>query len=1586
MIQQHKKILDDKTTETASNTDSSANAVQLKNNREYSVMQHKLAQKSVNQPVSFTPVQRKINNTGLPNNLKFGIENLSGHSMDDVKVHYNSDKPAQLNAHAYAQGTNIHLASGQEKHLPHEAWHVVQQKQGRVKPTIQMKGRVNVNDDKDLEKEADVMGAKSLTIQKKNNKNSYFSVRTTQLFSVVQRKEVTIDEQTFDTDDNKTVWDTFYIFQEDGNIEGFIKLISELKHKKALSKRLKQKWRKLENKDLRERDEPAVKRRTKRNKKKQNQFFKKPLVWEQKPIHSALEESDVTEQEVTAYKNDVENSSAWGTIDQAKTLALKYFIKFNIYVPVGNGNIIRSETIGKGRSYGRSLYFQGGNHFQVIIQKENGPFSLKNSTQKFALNNVLPRSDGSCLYDACYIIRYNKKANNEEIAKLRKYASRNTPTKAIKSEIRDLKGDKRNGRKIFGLGPEMKRILKTDVPDKISPEDLAAIHALYLEDMLTGGNTYQKDIELFYAEMKKEKKTVPKTKGKKNDLMVMGAHMSGDMYGVAASLALKPNMSVLIVTDKKHKGSETAMVDLFRQTIGSDRVYTEETENANSDWHKIQKSPGDRFKDFHTIPVTTETTILAEHFKNNAVETYKTIKESWIGTDKEKLQKEEEATIKFLEAIEMPPGNYALLWSKTGSLTHPHPQHYSSAESQNYLIDEISSMGWSPVNIGDDVAAKATKPSLIKFWDNKNYPVSFKLEGRIGQLKMLYYISRLSGYNIVSVGMRSGILEGPALLGLKVIYLEERGNAQAERWEKLLGNVPSFKRVLLDTPPGGIQKKHWIERILWRDYKSEVFQTAKDKIAKEIDAEPNAVMGILLDHEDLKEATEPLIKISKLQDKSTLEEKLTIVLTEANKDFKETTGGKENWVAERLKEYKTKAAKEETGEGLSNGELGTIKHLLVSWNDAPDNSKHITTKEFHKRTWGKSKEIDDSRDFQIEYLAKKLVHGLTPQNDRNKIALIRSQHPELNTTHAFQNLEVYFRLKIISDFKNEFATRPPELKDGVLTPILEELKPQLGTIAYELNCEKSGNPNYDLDFLLKNIKNPEKILQDLIGGGLNSEEIAGEFFKLGEGNLIISFNIWKMRQNKIAFLPQYKNAALLQPPLVGKQKEVYKLQENHNKVLAKMLPGKNDYFKLIMEEINMITILNQYKGLGVISIDGITLHNGMPAMVMNYYPEHSKDYIAKTKEDFKYHIIPDTYKDFDGQLIKMAKVVNKNTVTKLLEIEKLMFEQKVRIKDLQFLIDSEGTPVIADPGTVVQNTLPSDGEIGVIENLLATTVNKLLLDTGINPKTKILENKLAEQILSVTDIPKNDIRVKSIIKLLIKRYKYNITENSETKYEDTFKVREEPKKAVDPTSIPKSDKEKIIDALKTRMNFFIPWSELQKETYDPKTLGGVDYETACGLITGKKTIVSRNAKGISLKSSDIQKLTPQEKIIAALKARTNFFIPWTELQKETYDPKILGGVDYETASGLITGKKPIVSRNAKGISLKSSDTQKLTPQEKLLAALNARVNFFIPWAELQESTYDPEKFYGLDYKTINDLINGKESIVNKDPEGITLKK
>lgn len=97
----------------------------------------------------------------LPAAIRAGAEALSGVALGDVQVHYGSPAPAKLGAEAFARGAEIAVAPGQERHLPHEAWHVVQQRQGRVRPTLQFRGR-DVNLDAGLEREAEVMGRQTL--------------------------------------------------------------------------------------------------------------------------------------------------------------------------------------------------------------------------------------------------------------------------------------------------------------------------------------------------------------------------------------------------------------------------------------------------------------------------------------------------------------------------------------------------------------------------------------------------------------------------------------------------------------------------------------------------------------------------------------------------------------------------------------------------------------------------------------------------------------------------------------------------------------------------------------------------------------------------------------------------------------------------------------------------------------------------------------------------------------------------------------------------------------------------------------------------------------------------------------------------------------------------------------------------------------------------------------------------------------------------------------------------------------------------------------------------------------------------------
>ncbi len=103
----------------------------------------------------------QTNQTGLPDQLKAGMESVTEVPLDHVKVHYHSSKPAQIQAHAYAQGNEIHLASGKEEHLAHELGHVVQQARGQVKANNSVAG-MPLNDNQALEDEATRLGNQAL--------------------------------------------------------------------------------------------------------------------------------------------------------------------------------------------------------------------------------------------------------------------------------------------------------------------------------------------------------------------------------------------------------------------------------------------------------------------------------------------------------------------------------------------------------------------------------------------------------------------------------------------------------------------------------------------------------------------------------------------------------------------------------------------------------------------------------------------------------------------------------------------------------------------------------------------------------------------------------------------------------------------------------------------------------------------------------------------------------------------------------------------------------------------------------------------------------------------------------------------------------------------------------------------------------------------------------------------------------------------------------------------------------------------------------------------------------------------------------
>ena len=111
------------------------------------------------------PVQfQRGGGSPLPADLATSMGAAFGADFGDVQLHRGSSAATQMGARAFASGSDIHLAPGQDitgqagrELLGHELTHVVQQRAGRV--STQAKG--GLNRDSSLEAEADVLGAKA---------------------------------------------------------------------------------------------------------------------------------------------------------------------------------------------------------------------------------------------------------------------------------------------------------------------------------------------------------------------------------------------------------------------------------------------------------------------------------------------------------------------------------------------------------------------------------------------------------------------------------------------------------------------------------------------------------------------------------------------------------------------------------------------------------------------------------------------------------------------------------------------------------------------------------------------------------------------------------------------------------------------------------------------------------------------------------------------------------------------------------------------------------------------------------------------------------------------------------------------------------------------------------------------------------------------------------------------------------------------------------------------------------------------------------------------------------------------------------
>jgi len=129
----------------------------------------------------------------------------------------------------------------------------------------------------------------------------------------------------------------------------------------------------------------------------------------------------------------------------------------------------------------------------------------------------------------------------------------------------------------------------------------------------------------------------------------------------------------------------------------------------------------------------------------------------------------------------------------------------------------------------------------------------------------------------------------------------------------------------------------------------------------------------------------------------------------------------------------------------------------------------------------------------------------------------------------------------------------------------------------------------------------------------------------------------------------------------------------------------------IVDEVALIEKLGA-QGLPTVKIHEVVEVEGRPAIVMDRYAQGSKDVVRL--QNNKVRIVGD------------STFLNEKSVADLQKIRDIMVKNNVKIDDLQFLIKSDGSVVIADPLNVVVGQGPSNVNLRTIELLISVAQKK----------------------------------------------------------------------------------------------------------------------------------------------------------------------------------------------------------------------------------------------------------------------------------------
>jgi hypothetical protein len=333
-------------------------------------------------------------------------------------------------------------------------------------------------------------------------------------------------------------------------------------------------------------------------------------------------------------------------------------------------------------------------------------------------------------------------------------------------------------------------------------------------------------------------------------------YMSGDTYAAAALLAVDPSVHILLVRDTKATGEhadkwEKAIEPVYRESGVLARVHVFDISKSSVGIHDLWKSlkevlgtrkPGPHPADATEMAdlkrrlcanyapkgawprsITAVTGLLGEEVKSNPVRSRQTIAKAWkvgkLPTDL-KFALYAFMASKFAKTEFAIRDNIVVLWSRqSGKRGGAHLELDSSFRGIRQLAWRFAEVDKRATVLlaGDDGedGSGSRVPKSLRFandsahivdvtnmWTEQVWKDLFK-EANAGFLAQFAFFKYLAGdYRVVHLGMRSGMLESMALLGMETFYLEGKGSKSGERMLGFSRNGITYRRIQITDAPG----------------------------------------------------------------------------------------------------------------------------------------------------------------------------------------------------------------------------------------------------------------------------------------------------------------------------------------------------------------------------------------------------------------------------------------------------------------------------------------------------------------------------------------------------------------------------------------------------------------------------------------------------------------------------------------------------------------------------------------------------------------------------------------------------------------